>query len=145
MLIMKRRCLVLLCALTFICIPTVASARFAVAVTSVCALYNSRMSPPSGRMRVKATAWIARRKGAMLVDDTCPKGHVVDFRFAEHLSKTAATREFNRAIQNKPTDFSLRIFEVDVIGRVQKATGSNPKGIFYISEVNSFSRKGVNP
>lgn len=145
---LKRRSLKLLylpLLLVAACAPANASKTAAVRDMTVCQLYASRQSPPKEKVRIIATAWMDLGHGAMLQDSKCPPGATIDFRFAEHLPAHSTASKFDQALTGDVMNRSLRIFQVQVIGRFSAASQSNTHGMFYIEQVDWFKQQLPSP
>lgn len=105
---------------------------------TVCQLYTARRAPPTGEIRVKATAYMGPRHGAILVDAGCPPGATIPFRFADDLPRKSVAAMFDRALTGDVMNLSLRAFNVQAIGRFSASSESNPRGLFYIEKVDWF-------
>ena len=108
---------------------------------TVCQLYAVRQSPPSGEVRLTASAYMAPRHGAEFVDSHCPHGTAIDFRFADHLPPNSKAAEFDRALTGDVMDLSLRAFDAEVIGTYTAASEANPRGLFYVERVDWFKKQ----
>ncbi|MDR3445448.1 MULTISPECIES: hypothetical protein [unclassified Dyella] len=105
---------------------------------TICQLFRERASPGAERVRVRATAWMAPRHGAILEDSSCARGEVIGFRFVDHIPPKSKAALLDKALTGDVMDLSLRSFDVDVEGLFTAATEANPKGLFYIDHVNGF-------
>lgn len=108
---------------------------------TVCQLYSLRQSPPSGEIRLKASAFRDLRHGAIFVDPHCPPGTAIAFRFADHLPLSSKAVQFDHALTGDVMDLSLRRFEAEVIGTYTAASEANPRGLFYVDHVDWFRKQ----
>lgn len=108
---------------------------------TVCQLYASRQSPPAGEIRLKASAYMGPRHGAIFVDPLCPPGTAIGFRFADQLPPTSKAAQFDRALTGDVMDLSLRAFDVEVVGTYTAASEANPRGLFYVNHVDWFRKQ----
>lgn len=112
---------------------------------TVCQLYAVRQSPPSGDIRLQASAYSAPRHGAEFVDSHCPHGTAIDFRFADHIPPNSKAAQFDRALTGDVMDLSLRAFDVEVVGTYTAASEANPRGLFYVKRVDWFKKQPPQP
>ena len=114
---------------------------------TVCELYSSDQSITGEKVRIKATAYMIVRHGAMLGDKSCSPGSKIGLRFAEDIKTGSTAYTFRKALIGDVMKIYMRIFDVQAIGTYSSEPRSlqGTKGFFIIEEVDWFRKHATEP
>jgi hypothetical protein len=107
-------------------------------LTSLCELAASGSRSHGKIVRLRAIFITDLMHGSVLKDRSCPQ---VTFKisYAVGPASDASINGFDHAVDGNPNDMSLRVFEIDMVGRSSWRRSEKPPGRIYVSSITSYA------
>ena len=114
---------------------------------TVCEIYASDHTPADTPIRIKATAYMVLKHGAMLGDKSCSSGSKIGLRFAEDIKTGSTADAFRNALIGDVMKIGMRIFDLQAVGTYLSEPRSTrgTKGTFIIEKIDWFRKSDELP